>query len=538
MIGAATQRCAARIAGQATVPLPWFVTAARAPGFVPDEASGLVFSYVDARDGAARLGYVEPGGGGLACLSCAPGFPATPSYLPGDAFPDGKRLLLSAGENSSSQQLGYAVLECAPSLARCQRASVLPVTGFPDGPALQDRVPKLSPDGGHLVWTRIRSDGYFMVVAPLGRGATGYPLGEARVVNPPASGLTGELAGPAAGRRVASAWYEAKSVSQDGRELAFASTLGDSLNLDWFTMSLGTGEVTRLTRDGDWDEGGQLAPGGRFLTGGSSRGLEVTAALGAMPRPPLFDHAVIGAMTNAFIPRQLPPLPDRPRSSQLVQHVLDRSCEDRDAAMLAVSSEAEGWIGNGGGGRIWAQDGRRFVSGERRSDGSGQTRLQVVTLDAPPVEAVPPSPLQVPAFAPPLAEVALRPGLPRLRRFAGPRGGELWLSSSGDLWAGAFRADYRGYATADGLVLDGFTQATVLTPLAAHLEEQLTVSGARVGGSRIDVWFADAATQGAARSELDGVVHERSFGLALPGLPGPHRDGGIHASAADTPREQ
>lgn len=501
---------------QEDVPLPAFVRRARSAGFVPDRASGLSFTYDDARDGTTRIGYVRPDGSGFACLSCAPGFPSASTYLSGESFPDGARLLLSSGENNSSSQLGYAVLECTPSLAQCDSASVVPIEGFPGGPKLQDRVPKLAPDGGHLLWTRIRPDGYFMVVAPLQRAAAAYSLGEARVLNPRASSPPG---GPSA-RQARTAWYEAKSLSYDGTELAFAGTLGDSLNLDWFTMSLATGQVTRLTRDGDWDEGGQLFPGGRFMTGGSSRGLGVTAALGTLPRPSLFDHAIIGAMTNAFIPRDLPFVPARPRSSRLVQHLLDRRCEDPDAALFAVGNEEEGWIGNGGGGTIWARDGRRFVNNEKRVDAPDTTRLRVVSLDAPPRADEPPPGLQLPAWAPRLADLPLLPALPGPVVYAGPRGGKVTVTALGDMLGGTFAATYDAYENEAGEILDGFQRASVLGPLIAHVEERLVVSGSRSGRSEIDVWFADAATQGSARSELDGAVFERRFGEARRCLPG------------------
>jgi hypothetical protein len=487
--------------------MPAYVTAVRSAGFVQDASSGITFEYEDVRDASHHIGYVLPDGSAFSCISCAPGYPVSSGYLPGDSFPDGARMLLSAGENNSTSQIGYAILECAPSLAYCDSARVLPVTGFPDGSKLQDRVPKLTPDGGHLVWTRIRTDGYLMVAAPLARGNAGYTLGDARVLNPPAGAIPGE----AGSRRVRSSWYEAKSVSYDGRSLAFAATLGDSLNLDWFSLSLDTGDVRRLTRDGDWDEGGQLFPGGRFMTGGSSRGLDITASLGAFPRPALYDHAMIGAMTNAYIPRKIPLVPDRPRSSKLVQHVLDLDCADSDAAMVAVGVEDAGWIGNGGGGTIWARDGVRFVNNEKRADSPTTTRLRVVRLDATPRPLVPPSPLRVPAFAPRLADVPVREGRPLREVYRGPGGGKVTLVGVGDMLAGTFTADYEGYKDAEGTVIDGRTCATIVGPLVAHVEEHLRASGARVGRSDIDVWFADAATRGAARTAIDGEVFERLY---------------------------
>lgn len=506
-----SDRCGATIASQQTIPLPAFVTRVRSAGFVQDAAAGVTFQYVDARDQKTRIGYVLPDGSSFACVSCAAGFPTDQTYLPGDSLPDGARMLLSAGENNSTSQIDYAILECAPSIAQCAQARVLPIRGFPAGPRLQDRVPKLTPDGSHLLWTRIRTDGYFMVAAGLTRSASEYTLGAARVLNPPSSSLGGAIGA----RRVRSSWYEAKSVSYDGATLAFAGTLGDSLNLDWFTLSLETGELTRLTRDGDWDEGGQLFPGNRFMTGGSSRGLGVTAALGAFPRPSLYDHAVIGAITNAYIPRSFPLIEDRPRASRLVQHVLDRSCADTDAAMVAVGDESAGWIGNGGGGTIWARDGVRFVNNEKRADDPTVTRLSVVTLDAPPQNAGVAAPLRIPAWAPLLEDVELTPTLPFRSVLHGPGGGRVTLLGVGDMAAGAFEATYVNYVTEDGTILNGCTRATVLNPLVAHVQEDLRATGSHVGTSSIDVWFADTATTGDARTELDGRVFARHYESSL-----------------------
>lgn len=494
-----------------TIPMPAGVLGPRNAGFVPDGGSGVIFRYTDASTSETEIGYILPDGSGFRCLSCAPAFGGLAKPVPAHAFGDGKRFLLQSGDNDSTGQTAYYVAECAPSIAACDDVSVLPITGFPGGIKLQDRVPKISPDGSTLVWTRIRPDGYFMLAGPLVKGAQSYTVGDVRVLNPPgASGTAGALS-------AASAWYEAKSVSYDGTTLAFAGTLGDSLNLDWFLMDLASGEVRRLTRDADWDEGGQMFPGGRYMTGGRTPEGNVMASLSALPRPPLFDRMFIGAVMNYYLPRgdDVPVL--RPKRSRLVPHLLDLSCPDTDAGATALSSEDEGWIGDGAGGNTWSRDGRRFIAGERREEDEATSRLRVGTIVGAPENVAPPGQMVIPSWAPRLSDLpsALAP-IVQHRTLAGPAGGKVEISFLGDMLAGEFVAEYHKYSADGCSTLDGTQEATVLSPLAAHVRESLVLSGCETGSSDVDVVFADAATHGHARSERNGEVLERSFGLASP----------------------
>lgn len=496
----------------AIIPMPANVTRPRTSGFVPDAGSGVLFRYTDATTSESEIGYILPDGTGFRCISCNAAFSDLPGAVPGQAFPDGKRFIVQSGENDSTGQISYHVATCAPSIAACDSVTVSSIGGFPGGITLQDRVPKLSPDGSTFVWTRIRPDGYFMLAAPLVQGANGYTLGEARVLNPkaaPGSGQVGALS-------VASAWYEAKSVSYDGKTLAFAGTLGDSVNLDWFLMDLASGSVQRLTRDADWDEGGQLFPGGRFMTGGRSRGGNVTASLSALPRPPLFDYAIIGAITNYYLPRgnALPAL--RPRRSRLVPNLLDLTCPDTDAGSIAIGPEEQGWIGDGGGGNTWSRDGRMFVNGERREDDESTTRLRVGTIVGAQANVDPPGAMVIPAWAPRLSDLPAPLGTAQHRTLQGAHGGTVTISFVGDMLAGEFIAEYKGYSSDGCSTLDGVQRATVATPLVAHYRESLTLAGCETGTSDVDVVFADMATYGHALSERNGESYERSFGIVSP----------------------
>lgn len=508
--GTAPDPCAPRLES-AIVPMPAHVRTPRSSGFVQDASSGITFEYTDAFTDDDEIGYVHTDGSGFRCISCDPAFDGHPALDPGDAFPDGRRFLAQSGENNGFGQLSFYVVECTPSIEHCAHVGILPIEGFPGGPKLQDRVPKLSPDGNHIVWTRIRTDGYFMLVGALERRQRKYVIRDVRVLNPPSEAAQDSIQAWSFG----SAWYEAKSVSADGRSLAFAGTLGDSLNLDWFTMDLTSGLVTRLTRDGDWDEGGQMFPGERYMTGGSSRGSEVTAALGAMPRPPFFDFAIIGAVTNHYIPRSFPLVPDRARRSRLEQHVLDRRCADPELGLTAVELSEEGFVGNGGGGTIWSSDGTRFLNGERREDEPSTSRLSVVTIVGAEPFVGEPAPMVIPTWAPRLRDLPEpRPWL-RDRTITGPEGGTVTVSVTGDMLAGIFEARYEGYVVSGCARLDGVQRASVLGALVADLEESFTLSGCLTGWSEIDVFFADVGTFGRATTVLGDDVHDRVFGHLL-----------------------
>lgn len=494
-----------------TIPLPEGVLRPRNSGIVPDADQGVLFRYTDSASGDARLGYIHGDGAGFRCLSCASGGGALAGLLPAQTFPDGRRFLAQKGASHAVGEIAYSVVECSPSLAACDTVTALPITGFPGGVKLQDRVPKLSPDGSTLVWTRIRPDGYFMVAGALERGESGYHVGEVRVLNPPPAAGSG----PVGALAVSTSWYEAKSVSHDGRTLAFAATLGDSLNLDWFLMDLATGSVQRLTRDPDWDEGGQMAPGGHYMTGGSSRGGEVMASLAALPRPPLIDDAVIGAVANYYLPRG-DALPDiRHRRSRLIPQLLDLDCADTDAGLTPVGNDEEGWIGDGGGSNVWARDGVHFVNGERREDDSSTTRLRLFTILGAPENHDPPAPMVIPAWAPRLADLPAPLPSATLRTLHNPGGGSVTISRFGDMALGDFVASYHGYVVNGCARIDGVQRASALGALTAHYKEDLTLSGCESGESHVDVYFADALTTGEAHAVRNGVVHDRSFGLGI-----------------------
>ena len=487
-----------------TVPLPPEVSSARAPAFVAADGSDLLFSFTGVGAEQQELGYIRLDGSGFRCLSCD-------SSLSGhepQPFRDGRRVFLQQGENQSASQAEYVIVECRPSLADCRESSSKPVLGLGDASSLQDRVPKLSPDEQWVLSTRIRIDGFFMMLGRLVERDDHYQVEDLRVVNPPADPAKGEIDQVS----VAGTVYEAKGIGTDGRTMTFAATLGEAMNFDWFALDLPTGAVRRLTRDPDWDEGSQPSPGMRYFRGASARGREVTAALGNLPRPSIFDFALMGPVFNYYLPRSLPvPIPGRERK-ELLRPFLLPAGEVADAGgeggfQLSRQDEEEGWLSNGGSGG-WSADGRRILNAQKRED--GQTRLRVYSLEQQAAYLGPPQAVQVPDWARPISEFPVRPRH-LLRRVAGPGGGSALVSLQGTQLAGVFSAHYFDYSVDGCSRLNGHQIATLSGVLIGNLVEDLRLSGCHQGYSRIRVAFADLLTTGSAESDYDGRVYKLEY---------------------------
>lgn len=478
-----------------TVPVPAEVKTARAPAFVAADSSDLLFSYTSDSFEGNELGYIRRDGSGFSCLTCD-------SPLSGNEpqpFRDGRRVFLQQAENQSAQQQGYVIVECMPSLADCRSLTSKPVEGLGHATSLQDRVPKISPDEQWVLTTRIRIDGFFMLLGRLVELPDRYEVQDLRVVNPPASSATSEMDALARNSTI----YEAKAIGSDGRTMTFAATLAGSMNFDWFALDLPTGNVRRLTADPDWDEGSQPSPGMGYFRGASARGRNSTAVFGNLPRPSIADFALMGPLFNYYLPRSLPlPLPGRERAELLRPFLLPNDGGEAGGILISSADEAEGWISNGGSGG-WSGDGRHILNAQRQENDASQTRLRIFTIDGAAPYSAAPQALVVPAWAPPVSEVPLRPRK-LLRRIAGPHGGSALVSQQGTQLAGVFSVTYQGYSEDGCSFLDGVQLAVVAASLTATLSEDLRISGCHTGSSHIHMEFADLLTTGHARSEYDG----------------------------------
>ncbi|MEN3306022.1 MAG: hypothetical protein V7603_2224 [Micromonosporaceae bacterium] len=479
------------------VPMPAAVLRWGAPRFVPGAGQGVVLDFAG-NDGVTHAGYVRADGSGFRCLTCGPGFADLSIGRPAP-FGDGHRVLVqSPAASNGIQKLSFLVIECAGSVASCAHPVVRAVTGTQAPDSLQDRVGLISPDGSTLVWTRIRRDGFLLLAGRLTRAGAGYQVRDIRVLNAPADRAATDVAGLAR----ADAWYEAKSFAPDGQSITFAATIAGSLNLDSYLMDLRTGAVRRLTDDPDWDEGLEISPDGRSFAQASSRGGNITAAFGNLPRPPVLDLAAITVL-NYFTPRRTGATEPYRRGAQRQPYVFGIVGEPdgHDAVALATASDT-GWYVNDW--PDWSADGSLLVWAQARP--ARPEIRQVRTARAPvrpgpPVRAVAtPSPHWAPAIS---AVPVAAPGLRRV--IAGPDGGNARVEMTGDLLAGFFAVTYVNYR--DGCtVLDGHQTVRTDRRLDTTYREKLTMTGCHTGTSTVDVVVhgAQGAGQGSATSTYDG----------------------------------
>lgn len=494
-----------------TVPLPSDIAFVypRTPTFIARDGSDLVFTYNTTTSEKRELGYIRIDGSGFRCLTCGTEFVGETPY----SFGDQRRVLIQQASNQSSGQQSHVVLDCRPSIADCQSLSGKPVIGIAGGSrvqSLQDRVVEVAPAGDALVWSRIRIDGYFMLLGRLSEQADHYQVQDIRMVNPPPDPALGEI-GPVLAE---SAWYEAKGIGSDGRTLTFTATLGESLNFDWYTMDLVTGITQRQTTDPDWDEGGVPSPDLTMYKGARALFPEI-AAYGTLPRPGLLDFAIVGPLSNYYLPRHLPlPLPARERKVRHGLHVFDAQGERPGYRGLAVSAadDAEGWINSGQADvAAWSLDGRRLTVGQRKPEDGINTRLRIFTFVNRAAVQVSPQPTVFPDWAPRIEELAVRSRL-ATRLLQGPAGGSATLAMQGNLLEGVFSVVYRNYSTDGCSFLNGSQSLVGAVAINAVYRERLRLSGCRRGESEAEVLFGDFATSGKVLSVFEGRRFEVDYG--------------------------
>jgi len=495
-----------------TVPLPKDIAFVypRTPSFIARDGSDLVFTYNTTASEKRELGYIRIDGSGFRCLTCGTDWVGETPY----PFGDGRRVLVQQASNQSPQQQAHVVLECRPSIADCRELSGKPVRGVAADnrlQSLQDRVVAVAPAGDAVMWTRIRLDGYLMLLGRFAEREDHYEVHDVRMINPPRDPALGEIGAPLA----EAAWYEAKGLGNDGRTLAFTATLGESLNLDWFTMDLGSGRTQRQTTDPDWDEGGVPAPDLSLYKGATGRGRNEIAVYGNLPRPGLLDFVIVGPMFNYYLPRLLPvALPGRDRKANHGVHLFDAQGERPGYAGvdLTEADDAEGWIVSGHADYSpWSLDGRRIAVGQRRPDDIVNTRLRVFTFGNRAPVQVTPQPTLIPDWAPPIEDVPLR-SRQEARVLQGPAGGTATLMMQGSLLEGVFSVSYQDYSSDGCSFLNGSQSMAGAVAINGVYRESLRISGCREGESEIEVLFADLLTTGSARSSYEGRSYEAEYG--------------------------
>jgi hypothetical protein len=288
-------------------------TAGKAPPFIPIEKrylplpEGMQPFYPTYFDDSRQILFtnladgnfwlIRADGSDLKCVTC--GFddkPKTGGFFT-YAFPDGKRLLITAGLAPPSDEGPGAnafVLECAPSLRACDTHRYLPVDASASRGAfavLQRRTWHLAPDGEHVGWMEVRAAGTVLVAARLERRDDRYVAADPRAINP---------AGPRSNADTdPDRWenltqlYELKSFTPDGKGAIIVAL--PNHNIDMLRVDLETGKTTRLTAHPDWDEDGSLSPDEASLVSYSWRGRHRMDAFAWIPQIRGYGGLMLGA---------------------------------------------------------------------------------------------------------------------------------------------------------------------------------------------------------------------------------------------------
>jgi len=488
-----------------------------------DDGEGLVLQFrADGVDGT-QLASVRPDGSGFRCLTCGTGLGG--NLRPIQRFADGRRLLVAGPHNATPR---WNVLECTPGLDDCQSSQLLPIQlpANPDPltPILQYRVPWVSLDDAWLIWTEVRlrgPGGNLSAMGRLVRDAGRYVVTDARVIAPPVRSLA--LGTDSEVWRRFTQPFEAKfGALRGGRDWVEAGTPSAG-QYDTSVIDLATGELRRLTRHPDHDEGIQFSRDEEWAVLQSARTDGRVEFLGLVPRPPYVDWTafsihfvgIAGAPDDGISPGG----PRAERDCYVDPWLLDRGFERGDYLGQRLLKPEGGWVsieGNAAG-FGWSPDGTRIALIERRwrhGVPAGETRLRIARLanrePIRPADVVPIAPTPEPTWAiryedwivPDTSGVTVIPGR--------ASGTATIRNAMGSAVQGELEVVYDDYSD-DGLSwLDGFERIRIpiVVLVGAEYEVDLTLRGLHEGSMRgsIAYDFVADVNRGEVVSELDGRV--------------------------------
>ncbi len=443
------------------------------------------------------------------------------------ALADNRRLFIATRELSpiggSDDQTAFDgwMLECQPSLTQCDSHQFIPVEmagdreGMPENVRLlMRRTWHLAPDGVHLGWTDIRSDGSAMLVGALERQADRYRVKDIRVINPPGPDSAVDRA------EYASQLWELKSFVDGGRSALVVAELNS--NIDPWKVDLATGKATRMTAYGDWDEDGAISPDGSMEVVYSWRTrqrLEVTSAI-----PQLRNFIALPLMTNIFVswistwpgfqcdlsPWLLPG--DGDNGGRLV------------GQPLRVYSDSETAGNNLAALPFWSPDSTHILLQGRlrepvpddyseavKTKGMVPPRVMMVRLDRDATQPQPAVSTAIGDWAPPVSEWRGAMANDRTETLAGRASGSVVVTWRGDLISGGVDATFKDFSD-DGKTFVNGTVTSQMTqrPTAENLPQihiDIRVSGENQGSMKADiVKQLDNSLQGDWQSTYNGVA--------------------------------
>ena len=472
-------------------------------------------------------------GAGTKCISCD--FTDRPAIFGGFtyAFPDGKRLFVShelggLGGIDAGPSADAWVLECAPSIVDCTSHRYLPVDMSADkGAALiiQRRTWHLAPDGIHLGWMDLRSDGTAMIVARLERQAAKYVASDPQVVNP--TGPAGPSDSSADRWENASQLYELKSFADGGGAVL---AVGEPRNnTDVLKIDLGSGRTTRLTANPDWDEDGALSPDARSEVVYSWRTRDRLDAAAWVPQIRGFAGPIFGAALAPFYVSTWPGF-----QCDLSPWLLPAS---GDAGGTLVGQPLDVYGGNRtpgnnlSGQQFWNPDSDAVLLQERlrtpppaganeqiAQKGLTPRRIAIARLDRAPRQPRAVVSSAVGSWAPAAASFAGTLSSNRTASVRGNAGGSATITYTGSLISGSIAVTFDRFTDDGKTFVDGTMSAgnPSATTMPWKLAADVTVSGEHTGSLKVDLSVDNNAKPLPAKSGTFTAVYD---GRAAPPLP-------------------
>ena len=477
-------------------------------------------------------------GSGLRCITC--NFADRPKVRGGGfahAFPDGKRLLLTDGVAPAANlpNANGWVLECAPNIRNCSSHRFLPIDMSADRgrfALFQRRTFHLSPDGTHLGWMEVRSDGTVMIVARLERQPDKYAASDPRVVNP--VGPKSPSDDNADRWENFSQLYELKSFTPDGKGILAVGTPNN--NVDVMRIDLATGRTTRLTAHSDWDEDSSLSPDQSLFVVGSWRGAKRLDALAWIPQIRGFTGLMMGAAIAPYYVSTWPGF-----QCDLSPWLLTARGDDGGRLMGQPVDIYGGTLtaaNNLHGQRVWSPDSTMLLLHERMrwKQIVSPNRIAIARLGRAPTKSVAVSSTSVGAWALPARIYRGPHASERTALVRGKASGSATISYKGALGGGGAstfvvfdRFTDDGVTFVNGTMSGSAGKQGVGERRAWVLLADINVSGRHTGKLMMDLTIDNAAKPLPAMSGTLTAVYDGKVAPQLPAL-GPCYDDQAKAS--------
>lgn len=464
------------------------------------------------------------------CITCSGG----PSTRPANTgilnpFPDGKRIFV-----------GFeGVIECTPSVLDCQTWNYLPydlsgskapggvitpggAANTPQFDISQGAAPSIAPDGVHIGFSNVRTDGFEeMVVAKLVRESDKYVVTDPKVINPP--GPTSANDPNVAAWSDSTGLFEFKSFTHGGADATYVQGGGvASENPDVWEVNLKTGVRRRLTSNPDWDEDNAISPNGETLAVWSNRTLHVWDWLGGlMPYRSFIDAPMVGAEAGLLVnspnnlacggPMWLLPASGDQGAALAGEPILDYVDPD-----VHVTTSVVRWP-------MWnPQSTMLALNATTQGAGlfSGQTPPFALVAQLTARKPTKPEPVvssDVGSWAPAPADWHPAFGFVGTVTLNGRGGGTVTVNYNGNSGAtfGTFSETYTNYSEDGKTFLNGTKTIDVLQPGIAEVHEiaNITMSGQHTGYTHIDLTITGGnptsptpMASGSATTSYDGMT--------------------------------